>query len=388
MPPATSDKLRFLFVDDEPESVESVTLSFKKMGHECKVENFSEAESAIETFSPDMVVLDMVKKGEEDPVAGNVIYDMIWQKRFCPVVVYSAFPDLVELEHPCVKIVKKGAGSVALMAAAVSELTPHVETLRRAEAPIHRALAEALRDVAPFAFGTFSDPGQRHDTLLRAARRRLAALMDDLSRHGQTLAAWEQYLFPPISKSVRLGDILRKAGRDSADSASFRLVLTPSCDMVAEGGREPKVAQVLVARCCSTKQGLALTRLGGLPETKKRERIPSAVLSQGYLPPIVPLPALPDRIPSMMANLRDLELLPIEAVGLETSDTAFEADGKAAEETRFVRVASLDSPFRELISWAYLQVACRPGLPERDLEAWCNEILEALKADTEEGASE
>ena len=30
------------------------------------------------------------------------------------------------------------------------------------------------------------------------------------------------------------------------------------------------------------------------------------------------------------------------------------------------RIASLDSPFREFVGWAYLQISCRPGVPPRD----------------------
>ena len=69
----------------------------------------------------------------------------------------------------------------------------------------------------------------------------------------------------------------------------------------------------------------------------------------------------------MAANLRDLELISITDIGKEDSG----AD--------FFRIASLDSPFRELVAWAYMQTACRPGLPDRKVKAWCKEIVDNLK---------
>ena len=45
----------------------------------------------------------------------------------------------------------------------------------------------------------------------------------------------------------------------------------------------------------------------------------------------------------------------------------------------FLRIASIDSPFRELVAWAYLQIACRPSLPDRDFDSWRDEIVEDVK---------
>jgi hypothetical protein len=43
-----------------------------------------------------------------------------------------------------------------------------------------------------------------------------------------------------------------------------------------------------------------------------------------------------------------------------------------------MRVASVDSPFREQIAWAFVQIAGRPALPDRDLESWVQEIREQI----------
>ena len=166
-------------------------------------------------------------------------------------------------------------------------------------------------------------------------------------------------------QDIQLGDILKKDGGGSDDPASFCVVLTPSCDLVATGGRVPKVDKVLVAGCCFMDDGLKCTSWPNITTPNLKKRLKDSVLSRGYFESIIPFPALAGQIPTMVANLNDLEFIPIANIGF--SDVSF------------IRIASVDSPFRELISWAYLQVACRPGLPDRNFESWKDEIVDSVK---------
>ena len=218
-----------------------------------------------------------------------------------------------------------------------------------------------MRDVAPSTFDIFPNADQRNNAIWRAGRRRLAALMDELSAEGQKLASWEQYICPPVSKDILLGDILRSTAAGGIEPASFRVVITPSCDLASSEGRETKVSSVLVAKCCSIAAGLNHTSLKGLSAPKLKKRLIGTVLSRGYFETIMLFPALQGRVPTMAVNLRELELIPIPDIGLK--------------DERFVRIASLDSPFRELVSWAYVQVSGRPGLPDRDFTSWRDEIM-------------
>ena len=175
------------------------------------------------------------------------------------------------------------------------------------------------------------------------------------------IVGWEQYICPPVSQDLLLGDILREANGDIDNPTIFRVVLTPSCDLVYSGGRQPKVSKVLTARCCSMASGLRLTSLGDLGVSGLKKRLISTVLSKGYFETIIPFPALQSRIPTIMANLLDLELIPLGDIDLK--------------DKRFLRISYLDSPFRELVSWAYVQVSGRPGLPDRDFASWRDEIM-------------
>lgn len=109
------------------------------------------------------------------------------------------------------------------------------------------------------------------------------------------------------------------------------------------------------------KDGFAFTGMKGIAPKRLGENIIKAVLTHGYYEGLIPFPCLKGRIPTMAAYMRDLEFIPVSDVGIV--------------DMPFLRIASIDSPFRELVAWAYLNTACRPGLPDRDFDSWRDEIL-------------
>ena len=259
-------KMSLLFVEDKPDSIANAKKKVEEQHPDvqCKVMmSFDEAIEYIRNQTPDIVSLDLIAydlSGDRE-VAGQEVYDIIWQERFCPIIVYSAEPyALSEIQpNPFVKIIKKGRGSPQRFAKAIAEFRPHVKALREAEAIVRREFAIALREVASYSFNVFSEPEERDNAILRSGRRRLAALMDDFSRHGpqECLASWEQYVSPPVTQNLQLADILRKEGGSVDDPSAFSVVLSPSCDLVATGGRIPKIKNVLVARCHFIKSALS-----------------------------------------------------------------------------------------------------------------------------------
>ena len=367
--------LRLLFIEDEPAVIQPVIRLIEKERKNvfCEVSEFATAEEKIASFLPDIVILDLLLGGtslEDGKPEGLKTRNFIWDQHFCPIVVFSALPEIYNDEnepHPFVKTVQKESGSEQKVLEALNELQPQIDALKEAERHIRHSFSCAMRDVAPYAFEVLNDSEQRNDIIKRSGRRRLAAQMDEISTDGTKLAGLEQYLYPPICKDIRLGDILKQEGGKNEDPAAFRVVLTPSCDLVSSGGRSSKVRDVLVARCHSIHDGLQLTSWGTIGISRLRERLPGT-LAQGYFETIVPFPGLKNLIPPMVANLRDLELISIEKIN-----------------TTFPRIASLDSPFRELIAWAYLQTAGRPGLPDRDIDAWRNEIITNVENERSSG---
>ena len=365
-----------LFIEDEPDNVAVIRMRIKDEipnATTCVV-SFDNASEAVINVQPDIVVLDIIRPGylsEQDPV-GLDAREFIWNHRFCPIVVYSAQPELHDREHgnhPFIKSVQKGSEGEERVLQAFNELILVTESVRNTEAEIRRQLRVAMRETAMIAAESVTDVERLAEIVTRSARRRVAALMDEPAPDGKALVSWEQYLYPPVSDDILLGDILQRSGEGNS-AQSFRVVLTPSCDMVGSREAGAKVQQVLLAKCYPMGKALADINLSVSTKSKSkrrdsRKRI-NRLLSQGYSQGIIPIPPLPGVIPTMAANLKDLELIPIRSIGA------------GAE---YHVIASTDSPFRELVSWAYLQIACRPGLPDRDLAPWADEIINTVQAE-------
>ena len=353
--------MKLMFIDDESDSIapamdeiigsiaDATTLVF----------NFEHAIEQLSSFKPDIIILDVWDGPPQTSIPeGKNVMDIIWDEHFCPVIVYSAdstiIQDVQEYNHPLIEFVTKGSDSELQIREVVEEMRGQVEIMRGAETLTRQAISNAMRELTPYAFRACGDDHTRLQSIDRGVRRRVAAMMDEAPEPDQPIAGWEQYICPPVSRDLRLGDVLRCEDAEWDNPDSLRVILTPSCDIVT--GRN-KVDHILVAKCCTLGEVLSRSNI--------RQREPSIkashMLTQGFINHYLPFPALPDVIPPMAANLKDLELIPFEDVG--------------DEETRFKRVASVDSPFRELVSWAYLQTTGRIGLPERNTELWIQEIL-------------
>lgn len=343
--------------------------------------DFEEASKMMNSLEPDAVILDIsvpgTLPGEEEP--GIEIIDKIWNSKFCPLIIYTAVPEKINntseiKQHPFVEILTKGPSSEEKVIDELNNFIPHIKALNDAEKSFRNTYHKSMRHIAPYVFDVPNiDNEERANILLRSGKRRFAALCDQVNNNELGLESWEQYIFPPLPNDLFLGDIIQKKDAEFSDIESFRVILTPSCDLVisADRKRDDEDKNVLVAKCCSMPQALEKVSLKGI----KEDKLISKVLNAGYYGVIVPFPKLINTIPTMAANLKELELIPIDKICKAGDDDSNSADYD------YMRIASLDSPFRELISWAYQQVACRPGLPDRNVTAWASEIKEAVSQD-------
>jgi hypothetical protein len=172
--------MKLLFIDDQPDSIDPAVRALNAAGEECKVVGFGDTETTIDSFRPDIVILDLLEgPPAEEKATGLEDYDVGWNERFCPLVVYSAQPEIATEQHPphpFIKSAQKGR-DLAQLTNAIDALRPNVDSLRDAEKYIRKQFDIALRDVAPYAFEAFETQGDRI-AVVQSGRRRLAALMD------------------------------------------------------------------------------------------------------------------------------------------------------------------------------------------------------------------
>ena len=372
------DRLRVLIIDDDNDMVDDLIQSIGEAYPEfkcCGCENFGKASLRLSIFRPHIVILDLFQGNPSDgDNRGEEILDHIWTTLFRPIIVYSAQPDSISTVHPLVKIILKGKDGVQAVISKIQNLRPVIAAITEAESHIKIKFAEALRDVAPPVYESLGgEHGHLTETIVRTSRRRLAASMDQQAERAK-LAAWEIYLCPPIGdSSLQLGDILFEA-MSTADAGSSRkansrlepanylIVLTPSCDLAKSGNRSPKVSKLLAARCCLVTR-FKDKEFPNISKMKFKERVDGDLLTPGHKNEFIPLPKFSNEIPMMLADLRDLCLLPVDDVGEHGTDR------------KYIRVASIDSPFKEMIAWVYSNFTGRPGLPDRDFGNWIEEFV-------------
>jgi CTP synthase len=368
------DKIRILLVEDEegPADVLRKTIGENWTNVDIQVEqDFERALSLLGPHAFDAIILDLFLGNPAQNVkSGQKVWEQVWKAKLVPIIIHTAGECDLEPEiptnNPFFKCVTKRGGSDLEVTQYLKSIKPHILALRQVETEFSMVIHSVIEQVSPLIWQAETNDRLRPELLVRTARRRLAAMMDmkTLST-GEPMLNWEQYIYPPIDESLLTGDILRIKSGKSDDPMAYRLVLTPSCDLVIRNGK-CKVEKVLVAKCKSKDEYLRVAaaqvnvKLKDLDKKILKSRVTEPQLG-GY----VLLPAYKSILPSMAVHLRDLELIPVTEIGLTEKG-----------EAGFTRIASIDSPFREQIAWAHLQIAGRPGVPERDIDKWTQEILE------------
>lgn len=362
-----------LMVDDDTDLVETVREHLTGAGSAIRFESetdFKKAPDRIKEVRPDVVILDWFHgtpaTGEE---SGKEVWKKIWQAWFCPVVLYSAgdvdIAEEVPEDHPFVKTVEKGGESLATVAGHLESFQSHVGALREVANDLDRVKHDILRDLAAVVFTSVGTPEERLETLKRSARRRIAAVMDDHHHiSAERALPWEQYIYPVLTNHPIMGDLIRLSDQPETNREAYRVILSPTCDMVSYGGKPCKISHFLAAKCHDPKRFLS----EGLQVGKKAKKSDvldnlKSALNEAHKGGLIILPGCAGFIPLMVLDLKDLELIPATDV----------ASG-SEKSKKYQRVASIDSPFREFIGWGYMQVGCRPGVPPRDSKVLAAEL--------------
>ena len=355
------DKIKVLIVDDEEPVARSIqkTIQEDVPNVDASIEtNFKNALATLAVPSFEAVILDLFEGNpQEGRNEGQPVWDEIWQVKLLPVVIHTAgecdVSPKIPPNNPLLKCVRKHAGSDVEVAKYLMEMQPYMFALRRVEDEFKNVLKSVLLDITPVIWESEKEEKAREELLIRSSRRRLAAMMDLETLYDATqLISWEQYIIPPMGQGLLTGDILRQRGASANTPEGHRLVLTPSCDLQFNKGK-CKVSSVLVAKCIPIDRYLQLALQKNLELTRS--------LTEPHVDGYIPLPEYKSVVPLMAACLRELQLIPIDAI-FDDKDTQFD------------RVASIDSPFREQVAWAYLQISARPAVPNRNLERWVEDM--------------
>lgn len=359
--------MNVLIIDDQQESVKGIKDFCEEKTWNVNVINFENVYEQIVKFNPDIIVLDWREDADQMDVGGDIL-DNIWMNGFRPTVVFSANAPVISIDDKLsksklLKLIPKGDEEPVIEYLVENE--KFVTALSDYRSEIGSAIIDVLNAVPVFHKEDY--PGD--DVVKYILSKRTAAVFD--VQYGESLApAWVQYTYPPIVESLCVCDILRVVSKDKdynvkGEPEEYKLILTPSCDMVP--GRA-KVTHVLCASCFS-KDKFHDIPLADEPKEKHIDKVNNN-LNLGYNNKhfnLVALPGFSNVLPYMTANLKIIELVDLSKIALSVE--------KISEETEYVRVVTIESPFREQIVWAHMQNSCRPGVPERNTKLWAKEIL-------------
>ena len=371
---------QLLFVDDDPDFCDLVKeyLEGENVGSPNEqmsvktLTDFDEALEALERHRFDLLILDVrlgspysEPKAEE---AGTKTLEEIKQRRFVPVIFYTALPNLVKhLETSVIQVVEKEE---------ITDLLAAIKNIFDTPLPtVNRALIRHLETVQR---GYMWDFVAKHgadliDTSDRTAlayllARRLAMYLSgpgirqlaqdlgdstEISVVGNKVHPMQYYVMPPVETSPLTGDLYQGniEGQDG-----YWVLLTPSCDLVT--GRE-KAKWVLMAPCVLLTEEQEYQDWDNNFSQAKQKKLTSLLSnnrSNGHQPErFYFLPGALD-LPDLVVDFQQLVTLPREQMeDLE-------------------RLASLDSPFAEAVLTRFSRYFGRLGTPDLDIDFILNKL--------------
>lgn len=365
--------MKVLMIEDNERAIHGLMGAIEDRGWSYKVASFEQAEKAIVEFDPDVIVMDWMYD-EDDAELGRPILENVLAKEFRPVIVFSAHDLNTVLEetinkYPLINFTRKGEDDSEL-AITIDEWKDSAVALSKLRNNMNLALIESAK--ALNVFKTMDNFPEESVVAYMLSKRAIQYF--EQIEVGSCPPAWIQYSYPPISDNLLVADIIRFYSEDRDQSiigtpSEYAVILTPSCDMVNHG---TSTFKVLVAMCCE-KEKITEVRLKNSENVetgkgKEKVCVLAKELRYGYNKAYVSLPSLPQVLPNMTINLKDLDFRLLSEIA-----PSFASFNK--EQHRAYRVASVASPFREQLVWAHMINSCRPGMPEREMEDWAKEIL-------------
>jgi CheY-like chemotaxis protein len=368
---ANSDPWLVLVIDDDEEAArqaEEIVLRARSANtgpaFEVRVETtFENGLRELERSRIDLVILD-VRLGDDpaaDDEAGLQTLRAIQERRFVPVVFYTAVPHLARplASPPLIDVVEKGAGPAALTDAVLRAFESGLPLVNRA---LVRYLEEMQRtymwDFVAKHWGEVGASADRGAVAYLLARRLAASLGGagierleaDLGGAGSPVPAgmvppMRLYLMPPLEE-VLVGDVVNG---NAGGRTGFWVVLSPSCDLM-QGKAELVLlvaAELLhdLHEVRKWQEGLPAPSnraTKDLTELLKNNRTKGQADRHHFLPGALSLPDL-------LVDFQSLQTV------------------SRAEFDKLPRIASIDSPYAEALVARFLRYYSRLGTADVDL---------------------
>jgi len=360
--------MKVLFVEDKIETIKGIVEYCKDQCWTHKIiDKFDDFEISIDDFDPDVIVLDW-KDDADDTDKGDDILEKIWLNGYKPIIIFSAFADIIKLgdKYKSSNLIRcQPKGDEQPVIEYLDMISPFVQVISSLKKEFNDALINALNSIEMMSKTLPLD-----EKIMRYVFAKRVSTYFDGEYRDETPPLnpppWIQYIYPAISNTLCVCDILRSIPdnnmevNNAGQPEEYYINLTPSCDVA-----QSRVTRVLCAKCCS-KNKFHDVSTSIKPSNKQLNKIIS-LLNTGYKNGLVPLPGIPNVIPYLTINLKEIVLHPIEEIAPFSKDIS--------DKHKYCRIASIDSPYREQIVWAHMINSCRPGVPDRNMDLWAKVLM-------------
>lgn len=363
--------MRILIVEDNEETVRGICDYAEDKGWKCKICDFEKASDEVSVFDPEIIVMDWMLDVEEAN-RGEGILREIFDNKFRPTIIFSAMADTIALpvnmkETPLIDILRKGDEQIVIDR--IDEWSPYILAVKNLRNEFNKSLLLSVQAIENF-MNMENYPG---DDVVKYMLNKRTTFYFDKDYIGKEPPAWIQYEYPPVHDTLMVADIIRVYSettniKDMGVPEEYSVILTPSCDMA-----RAKNGTIIITAKCKNAQAFSDDATIGQKAQKdkkivesKREKLIHS-LNTGYNYARIALPLLPNKIPYMTIDLKQIEQVSLGEIA--TSEKSI------CENSKYYRVASVSSPFREQIVWAHMIHSCRPGMPDRDMITWANDIM-------------
>lgn len=379
---------RVLLVEDNEPLARTISASLERRAissadeyaHVDCVTDFDEALTRIEDRRYDAIILDIRDQDDAaqeaalgtDDVSGDealpadkglTVFAEIRERRFLPIIFYSAVAHLAEGEHnpPFVTVVSKLTEEVSVLRQRVVEIfDSELPLLNRSFAQlIDRQFRKFMIEFVEESWNELSGSQHRSD-LAYLLVRRLARSLDStyipdmagvhVASTGATVHPTRLYVMPALDE-WRTGDLTY-----NEDGGGWFLLLTPTCDLISHNGAS-KASYVILAFCqllTETNEYKAWRESGQSTISRKLEQL-IRNNRQGQQDRFYFLPAAWG-MPDLVVDLQQLVSVEFEK---------FKA---------FKNVATLDDPYAQSISAQLARYTGRVGTPDLDVATVKNRL--------------
>ncbi|QDU47592.1 hypothetical protein Mal52_61270 [Symmachiella dynata] len=371
---------RVLIVDDSQGDDVSELLSvegvFPDALAECRIcDQFDQAFSVLDSQRVDLVVLDLrddsIELEDESILPGLQVYEQIRERRFVPVIFFTAYPQKVDdISNPFVRVVSRDSPR---------DLRVAVQALFSTKLPqLLRHLNEELRiymwEFVDHHWTDMNRSNEQTDISMLLARRLASTLSREsirrfLTDHGQAAPTpndlsvvhpMEMYVIPPNNPELLAGDLLFLT---VSEKEEYWIVLTPSCDF-----EQGKAHQTLLAKCGLLSEQ---TEFKDYSDSIHKKEDPSNNVLKKLKSLIgdnrsgqrerYRFLAGTFRFPDLVVDFQALKQVPTEKLSLDN------------------RVASLDSPFAESMLAGFSRYYGRLGTPNLDVDLVMSRLAEKMQ---------